>query len=135
MASEAQIEANRRNGAKSNGPKTEKGKAVMAQSSLRHGLRARKILCFDEKQGDFESFYAANKDALDPQDAVEEQLVERIVLCAWRLRRAARVEAEMINSTHARQPNYKLTQVATVFDDAPGDMTTISRYEMASTMR
>ena len=131
MASEVQIAANRRNAEKSTGPKTEEGKAVAARNSLRHGMRARQIVCFDERQADFESFYTALEAALDPADAVEEQLVERIALCSWRLRRAARVEAELINSAFATQPNRPLTKVATVFDVSPDDMTTLSRYEMA----
>lgn len=131
MASEAQITANRRNAERSTGPKTEAGKAVAAQNSLRHGMRARQIVCFDEKQADFESFHSAFVAALDPADAAEEQLAERIVLCAWRLRRAARVEAEMINSAIAKQPITRLTNLATIFEVAPGGITMLSRYEMA----
>ena len=41
MASDKQNEANRRNAEQSTGPKTAEGKAIAAQNSLRHGLRAR----------------------------------------------------------------------------------------------
>jgi hypothetical protein len=131
MASEAQRAANRRNAEKSTGPKTEAGKAVVAGSALKHGLTADKVVCFDERWEDFMASHAALRDALDPQDAFEEQLVERIALCAWRLRRASRVEAEMINAFLDPKPRIHDTFMATVFDLASPDMTALSRYEVA----
>jgi len=131
MASEAQKAANRRNAEKSTGPKTEAGKSVVAGSALKHGLTADKVVCFDERWEDFMSSHAALREALEPRDALEEQLVERIALCAWRLRRASRVEAEMINAFLDPKPRIHDTFMATVFDLASPDMTALSRYEVA----
>jgi hypothetical protein len=39
-----------------------------------------------------EAQIAPKRQSLRPQNAVEEQLFERVVLCAWRLRRVSRVE-------------------------------------------
>src|ERR1700741_4995995 len=96
MTSEAQRAANRRNAEKSTGPKTERGKETVARNALRHGFRAEKILTFDEKSADFEAFVEEQRAAYEPADAIEDQLVERIALCAWRLRRITRVEADIM---------------------------------------
>ena len=50
MASQAQIEANRRNGAKSRGPKTPEGKAISRQNVIKHRLCSEKIfvLTYDD---------------------------------------------------------------------------------------
>jgi len=93
MTSKAQMAANRRNAANSSGPKTAEGKAVASGNALRHGLTAEQVVLFDEAGDDFAAFEAELRAALQPADSVEEVLVERIVLCAWRLRRAGRVEA------------------------------------------
>jgi hypothetical protein len=82
MASEAQIAANRRNAEKSTGPRTEQGKAKVAGNPLRHGLRAQTLTAFDERDGDFVAFHEAQRAAFEPVGDVEEQLVERIALCA-----------------------------------------------------
>jgi hypothetical protein len=98
MATRAQISASRRNGAKSKGPKTEEGRAVASRNALKHGLTAEQImLIFGEAEDDFMRFHDEMRGALQPGDAVEEQLVERIVISAWRLRRAYRAEAGTMN--------------------------------------
>lgn len=104
MASEAKRAANRRNAEKSTGPKSVFGKTRSAQNALRHGLRARKVISFDEREPDFLAFHAELRESLDPADAIEEYLVERIAICAWRLRRMYRVEAELIDGWRNATP-------------------------------
>ncbi|HVA15435.1 MAG TPA: hypothetical protein VNF99_19460 [Stellaceae bacterium] len=131
MATNSQIAANRRNAAKSTGPKTERGKTMVAGNALRHGLRAEKLVTFDEADGDFRSFLEQQREAFAPADAAEEQLVERIALCAWRMRRIYRTEAEMFNAFRRTSPQFHDTEMATVFDCASATMTVVSRYEIA----
>ncbi len=95
MATEKQIQANRRNALKSTGPKSLIGKGVASKNATRHGLLARDILIKGE---DPEAFYAMQEALvleLAPEGAIEEQLVDRIAAALWRLRRLGRVEADI----------------------------------------
>jgi hypothetical protein len=131
MASQAQIAANRRNALKSTGPTSARGKTAVTRNALRHGLTAERVVCFDETEADFAAFAEGVRAALEPADPIEEQLVERIALGAWRLRRAYRVEAEMFNAFRQTRPQFHATEIATVFDRASVQMTALSRYETA----
>ncbi len=131
MASEAQIAANRRNAQKSTGPKSDAGKAKTARNAMRHGLNAKHVVSHDENAADFFAFYEAQRALFAPQDAIEEQLVERIAICAWRLRRLPRAEAELINAWYAKGSYTHGTVMGTVFGRASSEMGTLSRYEAA----
>ena len=96
VATQKQIEANRRNARKSTGPKTEAGKAASAANALSHGLTAASdVLLADESADAFESMQRDVLADLAPQDALQAMLARRIVQLLWRLDRAARLEAEL----------------------------------------
>lgn len=99
VTSELQIEANRRNATLSTGPKTEQGKRTSRMNALKHGLTAEQVTLFDERLEDFEAFHAELIPALRPEGAIEEALAERVVLCAWRLRRVYRIETGLFCKT------------------------------------
>jgi hypothetical protein len=132
MASEAQVAANRRNARKSTGPRTEAGRAVVSRNALRHGLTAEHLVLFDEAPEDLARFRDELRAAFDPADGVEEELVERIVVCSWRLRRAARIDAGLLNdaaegvSRRGFEPG-----IGSAFGNAAFDLGTASRYEAA----
>ena len=90
------LEANRRNAQKSTGPRTTAGKVRARLNAVTHGILAKEVVVGKgdglERAEEFaklvESLYAE----LQPQDAVEHVLVDRIAACYWRLRRAQRYE-------------------------------------------
>jgi hypothetical protein len=130
MASEAQQAANRRNARKSTGPKTEAGRAVASRNALRHGLRTEHLVLFDEAPEDLARFRDGLHAALDPADEVEEELVERIVVCAWRLRRAARVEAGLFNAAADEIRHWgREARLGPAFGKAAFGIGMASRYE------
>ncbi len=134
MTSDAQISANRRNAKKSTGPKTAAGLAVASRNALRHGLTAKQLVIrYEEEAADFVSFHDDLRATLAPADAVEEQLVERIVLCSWRLRRVCRAEAG-IAATETRNwlgspRNVGKPPAGLVFVAAAAEMLALTRYE------
>ena len=94
--SDARVEASRRNGAKSRGPRTPEGKARSAQNALKHGMRAQKHLVLpDEDAAEFDALEAALIAELAPVGALQTVLARRVAVAAWRLARADRIEAEL----------------------------------------
>ncbi len=95
--SQKQIEANRRNAKKSTGPKTPEGKAAVARNAASHGLSGHTIIMPETERERFGAFREATFGQLEPDGHMEAALVERIAVALWRLRRAVRIESEMID--------------------------------------
>ena len=93
MISERQLDANRRNAAKSNGPKTPEGRAAVRHNALKHGLTAAEIILpTTEDKLDFEQFQAAFEEECQPLGAIEQVLVEDMVTARWRMNRVRKME-------------------------------------------
>src|SRR5262249_35281263 len=88
-----QIEANRRNAAKSTGPRTAGGKAVVALNGQKHGLLSREALVKGESDAELLDFGKRFRAHMAPVGDLELLLVDRIIASAWRIRRLLRVEA------------------------------------------
>ena len=94
--SSARAEASRKNGAKSRGPKTLEGKARSARNALKHGMRAQNYVVLpDEDVAEFAALEAALIEELAPVGALQVVLARRVVVAAWRLARADRIEVEL----------------------------------------
>ena len=66
---------------------------LIPEHSPAHGLTIRRVIAFAEEAAEFEQFYLDRAAALGAHDdPVEEVPVERVIICAWRLRRVYRIE-------------------------------------------
>ena len=97
MATKAQTKANRQNAEKSTGPKTAKGKRSVSQNAVKHGLFAHEITIHGEDKREFYLFRETFLADLRPAGVMESMLVERIISLSWRLRRAERMESQVID--------------------------------------
>jgi hypothetical protein len=102
MATEAQVQANRLNAEKSTGPRTPEGKAVSAQSSLKHGLFAREGVIRGEDWEEYEMHREMLLEQLAPAGPLEVILATRVVDLSWRLRRAAQDQNEAFGALYDR---------------------------------
>jgi len=62
-------------------------------NALKHGLRARTIVLPDEKPEDFDEILAGLQNQYQPQNPVEQHLVDQAAIAQWKLVRAEAVEA------------------------------------------
>ena len=96
MTSPRQIEANRRNAAKSTGPITEEGKQCSRCNAVRHGLTAETVVQHLEDSEDYKAFELSVTADFDARTAVERELVLRLASLLWRLRRATAIETGVL---------------------------------------
>ena len=97
MATQKQIDANRRNAQKSTGPTTPEGKAAVAMNALKTGIHAKSAIIKGEHPDDLETltreYYLQHR----PDTPELRDLVDDLISCVWELRRLTRVEAQMWN--------------------------------------
>src|ERR1700730_7204350 len=92
MASQQQIDANRRNAQKSTGPTTPEGRAAVRHNALKHGLTAEVLIPSMEEQPEFDRLCDAFETEYLPVGPTEESLLENLVAAKWRLGRARKEE-------------------------------------------
>ena len=96
MATQKQIEANRRNALSSTGPKTQDGKRRTRHNAVRHGLTAETVVVALEDIQDYQAFEASVVADYDARTAVERELVLRLASLLWRIRRATAIETDLL---------------------------------------
>ena len=99
MATQAQIDANRRNAQKSTGPRTPQGKDRSSRNSLIHGLTAQKHFLSGEDPADLADLLDRFRAEWRPATETQESLVERMAAAHWRLRHFVALEAGIFNLT------------------------------------
>jgi hypothetical protein len=104
-------------------------------NALRHGSTAQHVTVFDETEADFRRFHRQLMRVLRPAGAMEAQLAERAVICAWRLRRVYRIETGMFSKARklwAPTGPTLANDIETVYtrlSSQRDDLTKLSRYE------
>jgi len=116
MTSAKQVAANRRNAQKSTGPRTVEGKAIASHNATTHGLLSDELLIRGEESENLQILEQALRIEHQPVGAVEDQLVDQITMCLWRLRRIRAVEtsifemaisSDSVDTRYSRYPNYR----------------------------
>src|SRR5262245_25161416 len=93
MASQRQIEANRRNARKSTGPKTPQGRGAVRLNGLKHGLNARTLVLKGESEDQFHHLLDSFEAEHQPATLTEIALVRQMAMAEWRRIRLYHMEA------------------------------------------
>jgi len=88
MISQRKLEANRRNAAKSTGPRTAQGKAKVSLNAVTHGMTAATVVLPHEDEQAYQHRLEAWTGELKPPGELGQYLVERVVRISWQLDRA-----------------------------------------------
>ena len=146
MASDKQLIANRANAMRSTGPKTAAGKALSRMNAHKHGLTAETIMIGDEDPRAFDMLRAELEEEYNPRPGIERELVERIAVLMWRMRRIPIFEAAVIEvcregvaSEKRRYPDpledkerreyMPYENLVIAFQNSQGTLGTLFRYE------
>ncbi|HEV3122922.1 MAG TPA: hypothetical protein VGY53_13500 [Isosphaeraceae bacterium] len=117
MASQAQIDANRRNSQRSTGPKTEAGKARARLNALKDGTHARTVSRVLPHENAIELDARINKwiNDLKPRNDVELELVKSAANLSWELERARRCQtarlAERVRKAQLKADERRMKEV------------------------
>ena len=103
MATQAQIDAARANGARSRGPLTEEGKAKSSQNAFRHGAFAATVVLASESKEEFEILTGEFIQTFQPANTIEMKLVESMAAATWREQRVRQMEKELLDLTLQEQ--------------------------------
>jgi hypothetical protein len=98
MASDKQIEANRRNSEKCTGPRTPAGRANSSQNALKSGIDAESLIIRTEDPAQYRALADAYFAQFTPATEHERTLVDALISSEWLRRRYLRVESCTWNS-------------------------------------
>ena len=99
MSTTAQLAANQANSQHSTGPRTPDGKTASSTNATKHGFFAKHAVLLNElEHSQFESLRNSFVYEFNPANIVEVTLLDQLVLAAWNIERANRLEAELANT-------------------------------------
>jgi len=125
--SSKQLAANRKN-AEKGGVKTPEGKAVSKYNALQHGLLSQEVLLKGEDKNLLVELGQKLRAELKPETELERLLVDRITSNTWRLKRALRIEREMIDDDRFTEDLYGNPQEKTLGEALSYDFTNADTY-------
>ncbi len=129
MASEAVVEANKRNAALSTGPRSVAGKERSRLNAVKHGLTGAMVVIPGEDAGTYDGLRAAFYTELQPVGVLEESLVEKIAANTWRLRRVPMLEASVFRRGVG---SLRVKEAERRFDDARDGIAHVQRAAAAT---
>ena len=95
---ELQKDASKTNGALSNGPITDEGKARSSQNATKHSIFSQKIIVEGESREEFEQLAESINVRWSPATEEEQEAVRELILLRWRIRRASTVETNLLTA-------------------------------------
>ena len=105
-----QLVANRRNAARSTGPKTRLGKAIASRNAITHGLTTSDIVInsphLTENAQHYDHLLKSLFDELRPNGVLQQHLVIKIANCLWRYRRVINAETARISDQLKTKADY-----------------------------
>jgi hypothetical protein len=113
MTSFKKKDANKKNAAKSLGPKTERGKRRVSLNALKHGFYSRELTVSEPDKREFETLRESLRVQLAPHSALQLIGFEQIVTCCWRCKLAIRLEM------HRLEVHFKADDESTSNETAP----------------
>src|SRR3954454_16349547 len=101
----AQIEASRRNGARSKGPVTAKGKERASRNALKHGLTALHHLVLEDEVPDaMDALIVTVAEETGAVTEIELRLARRLAIALWKGERAERIETALFDAAPKLRP-------------------------------
>ncbi len=110
----AQREASRRNGARSSGPVSPRGRARIARAATRHGLFGTFRLLPGEDGRAFAALREGWAERLRPQGPAEAAALDRLVAVIWREGRLVAVEDRLLRAMAQGEPTEGLPALASI---------------------
>ena len=110
MMTQAKLDANRANAQKSTGPTTPEGKTNSSRNSFKHGLYSKQLVVGAEEAAELDALKAKLRAEHQPATETEEILVNELAEQFWRLRRARKYEASLLDSGEVLIPHLNLVQ-------------------------
>lgn len=133
MTTHKQIAANKRNALKSTGPRTEEDKAIVCHNAVKHGILSQEIPIDENESLSFSEFCTSLYIQLNPVGDLEHFIVDRIISCAWRLRRVVHIETAFFRTQ--LNSGFSISSETSIKDTFVGSakdrMAVLSRYETA----